>query len=521
MSGKTAVSTMTLKTLVYAALILPHVFCQQGKGAILPARVDDGAAAGESAGTSAGESAGAALHQRQLQIANASVTAAAEEAAADPLRPLYHFTAPAFWINDPNGPVYHDGEYHIFYQHNPYGPEWGNMSWGHAVSTDLVYWTHLPIALTPTPGGCDEDGVFSGCCVIDSGVPTICYTGVRPEVQCLARSTDGLRTWTKHEGNPVIGERPRDDLEGFRDPFIWREGGHWYMILGSGIMGEGGAALLYRSIDLLDWEYLHPLCLGFGRNWECPLFFPLQNRHVLVVSPHGPVRYAIGDYVDLVFTPGPWKVLDHGGRSGFYAPNVLRDGHGRMIMWGWVTGGGSEGAPWNGLFTLPRVLELQAGGRLGIAPLPELAKLRGCHFHEYGLLLQPDSGWVVPDVKGDNLELLLDIDPGNCEEVALDLLCDPDGPDGTTVYFDHAGLRLGAGGRSGPFSLSPDENSLRLHVFLDRSVIELYANGRFCLTARCAPQSRQCNRVRLRARGRPALVRSLDIWHLDSIWSAP
>ena len=279
-------------------------------------------------------------HKTLLIKANASVAEARNKTSQDPLRPVYHLTTPANWINDPNGPIYFNGEYHMFFQHNPYGSNWGNMSWGHAVSKDLVYWQHLPIALTPNPGSYDKDGVFSGCCVINDGVPTIMYTGVSPEVQCIARSYDNMRTWVKYEGNPVIPKRPRDDLEGFRDPFAWKEGNMWYAVIGSGIKNQGGTALLYKSPDTLSWEYMHPLCIGFGQNWECPNFFKLGDKHVLVVSPHGEVKYSIGDYKNHTFTPGLWQRMDFGEREGFYAPNCLEDENGRthnvgLDRWRW------------------------------------------------------------------------------------------------------------------------------------------------------------------------------------------
>ena len=207
-------------------------------------------------------------HKELVAKAETSVAEAAVKAQKDPLRPIYHLTTAANWINDPDGPVFFEGQYHIFFQHNPYGDSWGNMSWGHAVSSDLAHWRHLPIALVPSPGSYDKDGVWSGCCVVDKGVPTIIYTGVYPEVQCIARSYDGMKTWVKYESNPVIAKRPRDDLQGFRDPFVWKEKDGWYMVLGSGIKGQGGAALLYRSKDLTEWEYMHPLCVDFGENWE-------------------------------------------------------------------------------------------------------------------------------------------------------------------------------------------------------------------------------------------------------------
>jgi beta-fructofuranosidase len=147
-----------------------------------------------------------AAHRRALARADASVAAAAAQAAEDPSRPIYHLTSPACWINDPNGPVYYDGEYHVFFQHNPFGSEWGRMFWGHAVSGDLVHWEHLPIALAPNPGSYDKDGVFSGCCVVHEGVPTILYTGVSPECQCIATSGPHRAPISRDSATPSAGE---------------------------------------------------------------------------------------------------------------------------------------------------------------------------------------------------------------------------------------------------------------------------------------------------------------------------
>jgi len=139
--------------------------------------------------------------------------------ADDLHRPQYHFLPPANWMNDPNGLIQWRGQYHLFYQHNPGCPCWGTMHWGHAVSENLVHWTDLPIALAPTPGGPDADGCWSGCAVDNDGIPTLIYTGVFPQRQCIATSTDDLLTWEKHAGNPVIAAPPEGlDVTGFRDP---------------------------------------------------------------------------------------------------------------------------------------------------------------------------------------------------------------------------------------------------------------------------------------------------------------
>jgi beta-fructofuranosidase len=211
-------------------------------------------------------------------------------------RPLVHFTPPFGWLNDPNGLIQWTGTYHLFYQYNPHGAFHGTIHWGHAVSPDLVHWRHLPIALAPTPGTPDEDGCWSGVAVDDDGVPTLIYSGNRQGAQraCLATSADGLLTWQKYAGNPIIPAPPADlDLVAYRDHSVWREDGLWYQLMGAGIQGRGGAALLYRSATLREWEYLHPLCVGdihshaplwTGGMWECPDFFALGDRHVLSVS---------------------------------------------------------------------------------------------------------------------------------------------------------------------------------------------------------------------------------------------
>jgi beta-fructofuranosidase len=170
-----------------------------------------------------------------------------ERLSGDPQRPIYHFLPPSNWMNDPNGLSQWDGQYHLFYQYNPLAARWGVIHWGHAVSADLVHWADLPIALSPTPGGPDADGCWSGCIVNNGGVPTMLYTGLRGTAQrpCLATSADGLLTWHKYPGNPVIAEPPADvDVLDFRDHCIWQEDGDWYQVIGGKIDGVGGAALL-------------------------------------------------------------------------------------------------------------------------------------------------------------------------------------------------------------------------------------------------------------------------------------
>jgi beta-fructofuranosidase len=331
----------------------------------------------------------------------------AADLAADPRRPQYHFLPPANWMNDPNGPIFWNGQYHMFYQHNPAAAVWGDMHWGHAVSPDMIHWRHLPVALAPTPGGPDADGCFSGSVVLDRGVPTLLYTGVKRgsaeqatiagdskhlrETQCLATSADrDLKTWTKLH-SPVIGRPPQAmKITGFRDPAPFRIGNSWYLCIGSGELGKGGVVLLYRSRDLRHWEYLHPLAEGKGNGksagnpvdsgemWECPDFFPLGGKHVLIHSTEGKVYWQSGMLgADLRFHAERTGLLDHGT---YYAPKTQLDATGQRILWGWIpeTRPMEEyrAAGWAGLLSLPRVLSLDSDGDLVMAIAPQVAALR-------------------------------------------------------------------------------------------------------------------------------------------------
>jgi beta-fructofuranosidase len=479
---------------------------------------------------------------------------------ADLHRPQYHFLPPANWMNDPNGLIQWKGQYHLFYQYNPDGPCWGRMHWGHAVSGDLVHWTDLPLALAPTPGGPDGDGCWSGCAVDDDGVPTLIYTGVYPERPCVATSADDLYTWDKYAGNPVIVSPPEGlDVVGFRDHSVWREGHTWYQVIGSGIRDIGGTALLYQSPDLINWEYIRPILVGdkdqadplpTGTMWECPDFFPLGDKHVLLVSAHGDgplyTAYFIGTYEGHEFTPEILSKLDWGDIH-FYAPQTMFDDQGRRIMFGWIqegrTGEAQRAAGWSGVMSLPRILSVRPDGLLGVEPAPELELLRGRHCRYTGVTLTPSSSGLLEDVWGDCLEIVAEFDPGGgAEQFGLKLRCSPDdapsecrlcrngGSEQTSVLYDRIAGHLVIDRRRSSLSLDAQRHvqegvlnlaageGLRLHVFLDRSVVEIYANGRLCLTSRIYPSRTDSQGIGLFARGGSVWLRSLDVWEVNSIW---
>jgi beta-fructofuranosidase len=468
----------------------------------------------------------------------------ADRLAADPHRPRYHFLPPAHWMNDPNGPIFHGGGYHMFYQHNPNGAFWGTMHWGHAVSRDMVHWKHLPVALAPAAGGPDKDGVFSGCAVINRGVPTLIYTGVSPEVQCLATSNDEMIEWKRHPRNPVIASPPQGlEVTGFRDPCVWWESDLWHMLVGSGFKRVGGTVLLYTSDDLVKWTYHHPLVVGnmdaqsrgdnpvaTGEMWECPDFFPLDGKHVLIVSTQGTVRYFVGTYAERKFHPEREGRIDFGA---YYAPKSMLDANGRRILWGWIlerrTDAAQRAAGWSGVLSLPRVLRLGSSGALEMSPAAELEMLRGKRQSFERLRSKAEGSAPLKGVSGEQLEIAAEFDPGDAEEFGLCVRCAADASEETRILFDRKNQRLQVDSRKS--SLSPETRRelsvgtlqltagepLRLRVFLDGSVIEVFANGRACLTARTYPTRADSVGVDLVARGGVATLRSCDVWELRPI----
>ncbi len=466
---------------------------------------------------------------------------------ADPHRPIYHFTPDRdrYRLNDPNGLIQWKGRYHLFYQYNPHGPYIDNTHWGHAVSDDLAHWEHLPIALAPTPNGPDSGGCYSGCAVDNDGVPTVIYTGIDPERPCLATGDNDLLTWRKHPNNPVI-DGPPDGMKtvGFRDHTIWREGGVWYQVIGAGIAGVGGDALLYSSENLLDWDYLGSLMAepleDRGTMWECPDFFPLGDRHMLLVSrlPHlmggdiwrTRVRWHSGDFADNKFAPDRSEVLDAGGN--FYAPQTMLDDAGRRLMWGWITEGRSRNAQniagWTGVISLPRVLDLDGAGRLTQAPAGGTESLRFNHRQVDGMDL-PAEDFAIAGLRGDSLEISAKFAMEDAVTFGLRIRCSPDGEEQTTIEIDPERQTLTVDRTTSSHdpealltretgSLEPIAgDQIELRVFLDRSVIEVFANGS-AATSRIYPMRADSLGVSLFADGPGVRLKEFDAWEMESIW---
>lgn len=464
------------------------------------------------------------------------MTSPSSSAGNDRHRPLYHFTPPQNWMNDPNGLIQWQGTYHLFYQHNPFGALWGNMHWGHAISTDLVHWEHLPIALAPDDDGPDAGGCFSGVAIVHNGIPTLVYTGVgpslEPQVPCIATSDDPLlRTWTKYEGNPVI-PTPSFDVVIFRDHTLWQEDGVWYQGIGSGLPGEGGTVLVYRSEDLRHWDYVGPLTVGdatqtepfpTGTGWECPDFFHLNGMEGLIFASHGPgglnVAWLSGNYANAKLDPSATSLVDAG--PSFYAPQSFTDERGRRVMIGWLRERRGDDAQvadgWSGAMTLPRILSIGSDGTLHSAPAPEVVLLRGRHttvaIDEIG-----EDG-IVNGVGGDAIEIQATF-AANAGPVGLIVRRDGATGEQVRVVVDPVAGTLELDTTAA--STDPDawgmhsidhvrvtDGTLTVRVFVDRSVIEAYLDDRIAISDRVYPTSENATGVAI---VNPGALQSLDAW---------
>ena len=433
--------------------------------------------------------------------------------AHDLLRPQYHLMPATNWMNDPNGPIFHKGRYHMFFQYNPNASVWGNMHWAHSSSPDMIHWKHEPVAIAPTPYGWDRDGVFSGCIVLDGAIPAAIYTGVLPpdtpanatlkdgqhtwrEVQCLAHSHDAhLRTWQKL-ADPILARPPAGlAVTGFRDPCVWREGNGWRMAVGSGFAGKGGAVFLYSSPDLRQWTYLNPLVEGrstgqtgtnpvdTGDMWECPDFFPLGDRHVLLISTMGKVLWKSGHYDGKHLTAEREGVVDHGA---YYAERSMLDRDGNRVLWGWIPERRPEAehraAGWAGVMSLPRVLSLDSDGQLEMVPAPVIEKLRGAPARVRGA--EADAKEKLDAMRIHDLAAELYVECAPDRPFTVDLKSETGAPFAEIAYHPAAnGGELRVNNTHATVS-TPKDEALHLQAFVDASVLEIFVNRTTTITER-------------------------------------
>jgi fructan beta-fructosidase len=431
-------------------------------------------------------------------------------------RPQFHFTSKVGWLNDPNGLVYDRGEYHLFYQHNPYGWNWGNMHWGHAVSPDLIHWTELPIAIYPKTYG---DWVFSGSAVVDTANTTGFQRGTEPSLvaaftstgrgECLAYSNDRGRTWSEFPRNPAVKHVGRDPR------LLWHEKTkRWVMVVYDEFAGKRWIAFL-TSTNLKSWN-LTGRIEGF---FECPDLFELRVGHSNTtkwVLYSGDAKYVVGKFDGRRFkADSPEKQLEKQQvRFGnFYAAQTYSNTpDGRRIQIGWASGITFPGMPFNQQMTIPCQLTLREthdGPRLFAEPVDELKSLRESS-KSFGETQITPQRPLRPDIRGELLDVELEMQ-GTANTTAILSVR------GIPVVFDFRKNELSCQKVAAP--LEPVDGRIRLRVLVDRGSIEIFANdGRATISVGAKPRLAD-QAVELSTKAGDLIVSSFNIAKLRSAWA--
>lgn len=456
-------------------------------------------------------------------------------------RPTYHLGAPQHWMNEPHGAIYYNGYYHIFYQHNPYGPFWHQIHWGHAVSEDMIHWKHLPVALSPTYNSVAPDGIWSGSTVLDrEGNPVIFFTAgndskVPNQSIGIAKPKDltdpYLTEWVMEEELVVTQGKNQGKLGEFRDPFVWFDevSNTFYMLVCSGLYDQGGTALLYYSDDLYHWEYNGPFLTSdydkypfLGENWELSTFFTLENdqgetKDIFLFNPHGDgahkvVYYYLGSFdretMTFIKEHDEPKQIDLGhfvfsGPSGFKDPtsgkNILFTiAQGDRVPWdeyyaGWAHNGG-----------MPMELSLDENGNIAVAPIRQVESLRKELVLDAENITLEELGEMLKNVDGDALDIEVVFEKNEANEYGLLIRATQDLVEKTEVYYDNEkqGLyvnRLNSSLDSTSKDITGNKYSftedMSLRILLDRSLVEIYVNNERSLTTRIYPTLEDATKI--------------------------
>ncbi len=488
-----------------------------------------------------------------------------EKFLADPYRPTYHFCVPEDMgmPGDPNGAFYHNGRYHLMYLYNRSG---SGFCWGHISSSDLVHWRHHPDAIGPGNG---DEGVFSGGAFVDDdGSAYLSYWMLwgAKGIGLAKSSGPDFESWQKLPSNPVIKSTEWGVTEvkdasgkaffyGSADPSnIWKKDGRYYILTGNLLVlnkigratnaptsEQGDRLYLFTSDNLKDWKYLHSF---YERNPEwtdrsednmCPSFLPLPSgpaggppsgKHLLLFISHNKgCQYYVGDYRDDRFQPN-----NHGRMTWidntYFAPEALMDGQGRQIMWSWLLDNpsGEKERGWSGVYGLPRSLWLGEDGTLRMSPVKELEMLRSHEKSWNSIPLAAGETRLLEGVTGDACELEINVNMNSAQQCGVKVRASKNGEEETLLYYDVArkelvfdSTRSGKDGRKvierAPFALKPGE-PLKLRVFVDKSVVEVYANDRQAIGRRVYPTRADSLGVALYVNGGNAAFSSIKVWEM-------
>lgn len=485
-----------------------------------------------------------------------------QKLATDRYRPAYHFSPPEGTLNDPNGLCFWQGRWHLFYQTRP--KEDGRWHWGHAVSDDLIRWRDLPFALYPNP----EEQCYSGSILVEKGRAIAMYHG-RELGNMVATSTDPLLlNWEKVTGTTVIPLRANGKYHHFLsseplpyrvyDPCIFKHEDVYYSLSGSvDYSGPAGrpvlAEFLFRSRDLRQWEFVHsfvepgPL-VTVGDDGACPYFWPIGNRHLLLFFSHmSGGQYLLGDFDPraLKFSPTTHGRFNFGSpkHGGIHAPSATPDGNGGVIAI-FNMNLAIPSRPTDALMTLPRRLTLIGKEELGMEPTGGVEALRKEHRRVGPMKLAANQEIVLPTIRGNAMEIMVEIDPKSAPMVELNVLRSDAGEEVTRIaLFKDPDVSSRFSPPQVPISqvvldatrgsLSPDVKPrtpecapvriptgepFKLRIFIDRSVVEVFVNGRQCVALRVHPTRPDSLGVSLRAQGGDAALGFLDSWQMATIY---
>lgn len=426
-------------------------------------------------------------------------------------KPAFHVTPPIGWMNDPNGFSVYKGKVHLFYQFHPYSNQWGPMHWGHQVTEDMVRWEELPTALAPDEKY-DAAGCFSGSAIETEEGHVLIYTGVEEKKdengiictyqnQCLAIG-DGS-SYRKVEQNPIVsGDMLPEGFSraDFRDPKVWKDGEKYYMVVGNLSKNKNGQIVLFSSVNLREWTYERVLAHSggtIGHMWECPDFFCLNGKYVLICSPQSMKAhkleihnghnslYFLGEYNKdtYEFSRGEGKALDYG--LDFYAPQTTCLPDGRRIMIAWMQSWDSSLIPeeqkWNGMMTLPRELTI-VNNQLIQKPIRELSSY---HVNKVVFEKQKISEKCQLDgIRGRMIDMMVEIEKGDYQEFCIEMAHNEEYST-SYRYYPNTGIIEVDRTYSGvckdvvcqrKMKVNGSYDRLKMQFILDRNSIELFVN---------------------------------------------
>ncbi|QDY82655.1 cycloinulo-oligosaccharide fructanotransferase [Paenibacillus polymyxa] len=521
-----------------------------------------------------------ALHGGSIpKIPNADIDEDPSVFDGDQHRPQYHAMPPQNWMNEAHAPIYYNGKYHLFYQHNPQGPFWHQIHWGHWVSDDMVNWENVRPALAPEAGTLDPDGTWSGSAGYDrNGNPVLFYTAGNDSLSPNQRtglatpadlSDPYLEKWVKYP-KPVTEQNGKGIHNEFRDPFVWydKEVDKWYQLVTSGLPDfSSGTALVYVSDDMYNWEYKGPLYVSdrsrypeLGTVWELPVLLPLgtdstgKPKYIFMINPHEkpehvPPANDVQRDVEVFYWIGTWdrdnfkfipdqeapSKMDVGdgyltAESGLVTPD------GRTVVFSMVqnvrTPQAEYQSGWAHNLSLPVSLSLDKHDKLHIEPIKELQSLRGKKWVDFTDKNLESANQLIKNVKGDMLEIVMEIDPREAQKFGLKVRRSEKGQEETLIYYDK---------KNGTFnvdrtksSIDPDVRvdgiqggyvdlkgeNLKLHIFLDRSVIEAFANYKKKLTTRVYVGRYDSLGLQIWADG-DINIKSMQVWDMNALTGKP